>query len=182
MDKILITGTGRSGTTFLIKLFSFLDFDTGYTKENYHKSIFKNCNSGMEKKINASNYILKNPLFLETIENIYNDDKYNIKYVIIPIRDYRKSAMSRVSHKNNKGGLWKAKDLSQQILYYNKIMSNYIYMMAKYEINTILLDFDKMVNDSQYLYDKLKIILDEKDITFDKFLEEYNFASETSKP
>jgi len=39
-----------------------------------------------------------------------------------------------------------------------------------------------MVNDSEYLYDKLKIILDEKDITFDKFLEEYNFASETSKP
>lgn len=182
MDKILITGTGRSGTTFLIKLFSFLDFDTGYTKDNYHISISKNCNSGMEKNINASNYVLKNPLFLESIENICKNDKYNIKYVIIPIRDYKKSALSRVSHKNNNGGLWKATNLDEQILYYNKLMANYMYMMAKYEINTILLDFDKMVGDSEYLYNKLKIVLDEKDITFDKFLEEYNFASEISKP
>lgn len=34
-DKIYITGIGRCGTTFLIKLFSFLNFDTGYNKENY---------------------------------------------------------------------------------------------------------------------------------------------------
>lgn len=35
MEKILITGTGRCGTTFLIKLFTFLEFDTGYSKYNY---------------------------------------------------------------------------------------------------------------------------------------------------
>ena len=29
MEKILITGTGRCGTTFLIKLFSFLGYNTG---------------------------------------------------------------------------------------------------------------------------------------------------------
>ena len=40
MEKILITGTGRCGTTFLIKLFSFLEFDTGFTKNDYNKYIF----------------------------------------------------------------------------------------------------------------------------------------------
>ena len=35
--KILITGTGRSGTTFLIKLFTFLGFDTGFDKKNFSK-------------------------------------------------------------------------------------------------------------------------------------------------
>ena len=51
MEKILITGTGRSGTTFLIKIFSFLDFDTGFNINNYKKYIFSNCNSGMENLI-----------------------------------------------------------------------------------------------------------------------------------
>jgi hypothetical protein len=41
--KILITGTGRSGTTFLIKLFTFLEYDTGYTKDNFHNYIDKGC-------------------------------------------------------------------------------------------------------------------------------------------
>ena len=40
MEKILITGTGRCGTTFLIKLFSFLDFDTGYNRDNYKFKYF----------------------------------------------------------------------------------------------------------------------------------------------
>ena len=32
MGKVLITGTGRSGTSFLIQLMSFLDMETGYDK------------------------------------------------------------------------------------------------------------------------------------------------------
>ena len=47
-NKILISGTGRCGTTFLIKLFTFLEMDTGYSRENYEKHISTNCNSGME--------------------------------------------------------------------------------------------------------------------------------------
>jgi len=60
MEKILITGTRRCGTTFLIKLFSFLDFDTGYDRNNYKESIYYNCNSGMERAHNDKYYILKN--------------------------------------------------------------------------------------------------------------------------
>jgi len=41
MEKYLNSGTGRCGTTFLIKLFSFLDYDTGYNMENYNNHIFK---------------------------------------------------------------------------------------------------------------------------------------------
>jgi hypothetical protein len=45
------TGTGRCGTTFLMKLFTLLNFDTGFSKENYTDSISSSCNSGMEKKL-----------------------------------------------------------------------------------------------------------------------------------
>jgi len=45
MEKIFITGTGRCGTTFLIKLFTFLNFNTGFNKSNYQRFIFSHCNA-----------------------------------------------------------------------------------------------------------------------------------------
>jgi hypothetical protein len=183
MDKILITGTGRSGTTFLIKLFSFLDYDTGYNKDTYMNSISKNCNSGMERKYTEKYYILKNPSFIVNIANIMNDKTVNIKQVIITIRDYNESANSRARIGRGKdGGLWNAKDKETQQTFYAQIISNYVYFMTKYEINTIFIDFDKMVNDKEYLFNKLKIILDEKNINFTYFSDIYDEVSLTSKP
>lgn len=182
MEKILITGTGRCGTTFLIKLFSFLDFDTGYDRNNYEKYIFSNCNSGMERQYNDNYYILKNPTFIANIEQILKDKSISIKNIIIPIRDLKSSAKSRVSHKNIYGGLWNAKDELSQIEFYKNILTNYIYIATKHEINTIFIDFDKMINDKIYLFNKLKNILDEKNIDLETFSHTYDEVSLSSKP
>lgn len=182
MEKILITGTGRCGTTFLIKLFSFLEYNTGFTRETYNKFIFKNCNSGMEKQYTDKFYVIKNPLFLENIDNIIKDKSVNIKCVIIPIRDFGICAKSRAKHENKPGGLVKAKDEYSQIAYFNKTMSKYIFYMTKFEIPTIFLDFDKMVHDKEYLYNKFKNIMDEKNIIFEYFANVYDEVSATSIP
>jgi hypothetical protein len=190
MDRILITGTGRSGTTFLMKLFTFLGFDTGFTRENYTNDIFKNCNSGMEKEFGYSKfYISKSPLFINNMENIIKDTTLNIKYVIIPIRNYKDSAVSRskITRRNSttggtKGGLWNASNEIEQIRYYYKIMAEYIQIMTKYDINTVFLNFERMVKDEQYLFDKLKPILAEKNINFATFSKSYKEAESTSKP
>jgi hypothetical protein len=181
MEKIYITGTGRCGTTFLIKLFSFLNFDTGYNKDNYTNYISENCNSGMERKYNDDYHIIKNPNIIYNISLILQDTSIKIKLIIIPIRNYKLSAISRTNHKNKTGGLWNANDEKTQIQFYNKIISNYIFFMTKYEINTIFLDFDKMVNDKSYLFDKLKFIFHEKNINFDMFSSIYDEVSLTSK-
>jgi hypothetical protein len=182
MEKILITGTGRCGTTFLIKLFSFLDFNTGYDRINYKSSISSNCNSGMERIYNENYNVLKNPLFIENIENIVNDNSITIKHVIIPIRDLTLSAKSRVNHGNQNGGLWNAIDELSQIEFYKNILTNYIIISTKYDINTIFIDFDKMTNDKIYLFNKLKNILDEKNIDIETFSHVYDEVSLTSKP
>jgi GTPase SAR1 family protein len=182
MEKIFITGTGRCGTTFLIKLFTFLEFDTGYTKDNYTKDIASNCNSGMERFYNEKYYILKNPTFIQDIQKIIEDKSIIIKSVIIPIRDFKLSALSRVKYGTGKnGGLWCATDEQSQIQHYEKMMSSYIYYMTKYDINTIFIDFDKMIIDKQYLFDKIKYILDEKNISFDHFSTVYDDVSLTCK-
>lgn len=182
MEKILITGTGRCGTTFLIKLFSFLGFNTGYNRDNYHLSISNNCNSGMERNYTENYYILKNPIFIQNIETIVKDKSITIKKVIIPIRDLNISAKSRVKHGKNNGGLWCADDEFSQINFYKDILTNYLFISTKYDINTIFIDFDKMISDKTYLFNKLKNILEEKNIGFDDFLLVYDEVSLCSKP
>ena len=181
MEKIFITGTGRCGTTFLIKIFSFLEFNTGYNNDNYSKSIHLHCNAGMERYYNEDYYIIKNPCILSDIKTILEDTSIKIKTVIIPIRDFTASAKSRLKYNNLTGGLWNATDELSQIQFYKDIFANYIYYMTKYEIPTIFIDFDKMINDKKYLFDKLKNILDEKNINYDMFCNVYNEVSLTSK-
>jgi hypothetical protein len=182
MEKILISGTGRCGTTFLIKLFSFLEFNTGFNRDNYKQFIFSNCNSGMERDYTDNYYILKSPGFVEHIEKIMKNHSIKIKTMIIPIRDFNEVALSRANNGNNPGGLSGATDKESQKQYYHVVMSNYLYFMTKYEINTIFLDFDKMVTDSKYLFNKLEKILAEKNIDYKKFDSIYNEVSLTSKP
>lgn len=182
MEKILITGTGRCGTTFLIKLFTFLDFDTGYDINNYKLSISSNCNSGMERCYKDNYYIIKNPNFIINIEHIVKDISIKIKTVIIPIRNLKMSAKSRVKHGKNNGGLWYAVNELSQINFYKNILTNYLVISTKYDINTIFIDFDKMISDKTYLFNKLKNILDEKNIDLETFSNVYDEVSSSCKP
>jgi len=176
--KILITGTGRCGTTFLIILMTYLKLDTGFSINNYVNNLFKNCNSGMELDINAAPQYLKNPRFITDMANI--SKRQDIKYIIIPIRNYEQSAKSRVKHGvGQAGGLWQANNYDQQLQMYHKIMAEYLLYMVKYNIPTIFLDFEQMVQDSQYLYDMLKPVL--ADINYEQFNEAYNLATEQQK-
>lgn len=80
------------------------------------------------------------------------------------------------------GGLWNAKDESSQIEFYKKILIDYMFVSIKYDIDTLFLDFDKMINNKIYTFNKLKDILDEKNIDLNTFIQVYDKVSETSKP
>ena len=174
MSKTFITGTGRSGTTFLIILYTHLGLDTGFTEFNYQDSIFTQCNAGMEKHYTEQPQIIKNPEIMSQIPEIINSGT-DIEFVIIPIRDYEKSAHSRVGRGYNAGGLWNANNQEEQVSYYHKIMANYLVPMVDYNIPTIFVSFKQMISSPEYLYSKLKPTL--KDISYDKFLEAYNKAT-----
>jgi len=80
------------------------------------------------------------------------------------------------------GGLLDASDEESQIKYYNKVLANYMHIMTKHDIDTILIDFDRMISDKAYLFNKIKSILDEKNIDFKTFCNVYDEVSLTSKP
>ena len=135
------------------------------------KIINKNCI--FEKKYNDKNYILKNPSFINNIKQIVNDKNIEIEYFILPIRDYEKSADSRVKHGRSSGGLWCAKNKEEQINFYYKIISTYMLYYIQYNIPTIFLDFEKMVSDKDYLFEKLLPILLKKNIKKEHFNMEF---------
>jgi hypothetical protein len=183
MEKIFITGTGRCGTTFLIKLFTFLGFDTGFNEENYKRYVMPNCNAGMERVFTDRFGVLKNPTFLNDMEKIVKDRNIIIKQVIIPIRDYKISAQSRAHHGLNRGGgLWNAATEEEQIVFYHKMMANYVYIMTKYNIPTLFIDFERMVTNKGYLFTILRPLLEEKQIEFEVFSKVYDDVSLSSKP
>ena len=119
---------------------------------------------------------------MEQIEDIAKDPSIKIKNVIIPIRDLNEAAQSRVKYGKQHGGLWGAKDEESQIKFYKNLITNYIIISTKYDINTIFIDFDKMINDKTYLFNKLKNILDEKNIDLELFSRVYDEVSLHSKP
>lgn len=177
MEKILITGTGRSGTTFLMIILTLLKMDTGFDINNYDEYISRNCNSGLEFTIDFPYKIIKNPCFIYEIDKIIFE--YKIKYVIIPIRENDKVSMSRFNNGKYNGGLWNATDLESQINFNNKIIYDYIHLMTKYDIPTIFINFEKMISDSKYLYNKLSPILD--NIMFEEFDNAFILATENQK-
>lgn len=121
------------------------------------------------------------------METLEQDMKYllrrntSIQAVIIPIRDYTESAVSRFRLGNaGKGGLWKATDvLSQEKMYY-QIMAKYLLSMVVYDITTIFIDYKRMLSGPVYLYTKVRQVLPHN-ISVEKFTEAFQEASEVNE-
>jgi len=133
----------------------------------------------MELSINSSHRVLKNPVFINNIKSIVENTNVKLQLIIIPIRDYDEAAKSRERLGATPGGLWHANDFATQKVYYHNIISEYLYYMTKYNINTLFLSFEKMVSDKKYLFEKLENILKEKNINFEKFSIVYDEVSKT---
>jgi hypothetical protein len=185
MEKILISGTGRCGTTFLNLLFTYLDFDTGFNNDP-EEWVHKICKAGLEfdfKNIAYNkSYVIKDPNLLHRIDEFY-EYGFKIKFMIIPIRCFKESAKSREKNGKNAGGLIDyCKNSIEQEIYYNNEIALYIQSMVKYDIPTIFIDFKKMITSPQYLYDKLKIILNEKSVSFENFDRAYKKSEKLTAP
>lgn len=177
MEKTLIVGTGRSGTTFLMIIYTCLGCDTGFTKENFGQYILNNCNSGLEKTITAPHKIIKRPRYFYTIGQLL--EQYKIKFIIVPERPLEECAKSRDKHKNLPGGYFNAHDYQSQLNFFQteipRFKQTLVDMRDRYQ-EVIYLDFYQMISDPEYLYQKLLPTF-EREISLDEFTEAYEYAS-----
>ena len=166
---MLIAGTGRTGTSFLMQLLTNLGLDTGFKKG---VQLEQGCNAGLEShlsNINKWNYIVKNPRFSLVLNKINAD--IDIEHIIIPIRDYRKVAESRERNGKKNGGFWMAEDYDNQILANAYLTQTLIEDIATFNIPHTFIWFDNMITSVDYLYDKISNIFN---IDKSDFVKEYN--------
>jgi|SRR6056300_1135334 hypothetical protein len=182
MGKVLITGTGRSGTSFLIQLMSFLDMETGYNKnvtpEQHPPYNIRNINAGLENQPLTNNKVRihKAPGFALEMDSIIKI--YNIEHVIIPIRDLTDSAMSRVKSNLLWGG---SNDLESQKTFNSELLYNLIHILVRDNIPHTFLPFPEIIYNENIIYDKLYWLFKEYSINKEEYLSAFNQLKDFNK-
>ena len=193
---VVIAGNGRSGTTFLVHLFTALGIDTGFTEESAQSSIDPLSNAGLEFNLFRPDYenlpyIIKSPFFYKVADEILNNPKIEIENILIPMRKLEDAAKSRIriqslaEEKAQKtireglvpGGITGTNDKAEQELVLARQINELIISVAESEVPYTFISFPLLVTNPHYLYKKIGFLIPE--IKFDTFLEVF---TKISKP
>jgi len=185
---VIISGTGRAGTTFLVQLLTELGLDTGFA--NAYEKILADRNAGMEwdltKRLDAP-YIVKSPALCEHLEGILRQRDIKIDHAIVPIRDLFSAAESRRAVARNGShkiltarhflGVkkWRIRRPEEQETVLAQNFYALVHTLARHDIPLTLLHFPKFVSAPEYLFEKIRFLL--KDISFSNFIRAFETIS-----
>jgi hypothetical protein len=162
---LIISGTGRAGTTFLVQLLTELGLDTGFS--HAQADVNPTCNAGMEWNIKQPNapYVVKQPALGKDLEELLAAGAIAVDCAILPIRDLYASAESRrVVQKDAKGrdlpgGLLLTDKPNEQETVLAIQLHRLVHTLAQYDVPMIWLHFPRLVQDAAYLHAKLQSVL-----------------------
>ena len=96
---LIIAGTGRAGTSFLVRYLTELGLDTTLARNGDRSDWNSEANAGLEDLPVFDKdlpYVVKSPWISECIEQIVTDKQFKIDAFIVPVRDLVETATSRV--------------------------------------------------------------------------------------
>lgn len=179
---LLIAGTGRAGTSFLVRFFHALGLDTHIGRKGDKASWFEGASAGFEdvlvEGVNVpAPYVVKSPSITEFIAPLLARDDITIDGVIIPIRNLMDAATSRcvqeISAMHTKspwmarqprtwttwghvpGGVLVSTDPHNQAQILAVGFFNLIEQLVAAEIPMHFLSFPRIIDDANYIVDKL---------------------------
>ena len=167
----IITGTGRSGTTFLVEILTALGVDTGFDSINIQKHI--HARAGLEINLLdavSPPYVVKDPSFMLYLNDVLKRKDLVLDHVFIALRDIHAASESRryveeISHdgKYNKGevpgGLTGTLVAEEQEFILLERMFNLTLQLSETDCDITYLHYPLMIEDGDYLYEKLKPVL-----------------------
>ena len=171
-NHIIITGAGRAGTTFLVRLLNSLGLDTGLDEGKLRFSETTKCGLELDVRRDDAPYVCKSPKFCNYVNEVLSRDDIHIEYILLPFRELFAAAESR-RYVNKEyggdayGGLWGTDEPQLQEDVLLQKMYKLMYEVSASNVPVILMNFPKIVLDGSYLYEKLKPVL--KDISSDIF-------------
>jgi hypothetical protein len=179
---VVITGTGRAGTTFLIQLLTELGLDTGIGDPWSSAGFDDTCKAGWEWNIYSPNapYIIKSPSYCTYLEEMLASGQVRIEHVFVPIRDLFSAAESRrnVQRRSGQaaqaavnGGHFGTAPAEEQEAVLAQIFHHLFETLAAWDVPHTLLSFPRIVNDRQYLFRKLAPLL--RDVDYRDFAQAF---------
>jgi len=181
-ERIAITGVGRSGTTFLVELFTALDFETGYDAETVMRHTDPIANSGLERPLVAANnpYVIKSPWFFRELGGALSAGTISLSHVIVPIRELTEAAESRrrVSEAARQagldpnlqpGGLWLTRNPAAQEAVLGGAFYILMETLVRHRVPLVLLSFPLLITDDEYCYQALRPVLEPHGVDWHEF-------------
>jgi hypothetical protein len=162
--KIIITGTGRAGTTFLVQLLTELGLDTGYTPGSWQRDYDVHCAAGLEQDIlgEDSPRVVKNPALCETLPGLLARGEIVVEHALVPVRALDEAARSRIwigGKGRTPGGLWGTTDPAQQKAVLAENFHRLVHTLVQYDVPHTFLSFPRLVADVNYTRRKLSPVL-----------------------
>jgi hypothetical protein len=182
---MLIAGTGRAGTSFLVKYLHALGLDT-HLAHHGSPQWSALANAGLEDLPIADSsatrpYVLKSPWIGNVLDQILDDKAIAVDVALIPVRDLKAAAASRmVTEIQNifersawmtaAGSIWREWGITEggavfslELLDQERILAvqfaRLVQKVVAADIPFVLLDFPRIVEDGAYLYEKTKAYL-----------------------
>jgi hypothetical protein len=199
---LVIAGTGRSGTSFLVRYLSALGLDTHLSRSEAWN---ENAQAGLEDFVlhgSDQPYVVKSPWLYEHIDQILARDDIKLDGVIIPVRDLVEASVSRVAvEMQNAYGMLPA--LADEVKMWEtfartpggvvfslnpldqaRILAlgfhNLVHALTLAEIPVHLIAFPKMIYDFEYLFRTLRAVIP-TDVSEDRARDVFSRLADRSK-
>jgi hypothetical protein len=183
---LVVAGTGRAGTSFLVRYLTELGLDTHLARHGQRDSWDDDANAGLETVPLSHQswdlpYVVKYPWLYQCIDHILADSAMRLDGVIIPVRDLGEAAISRTLVElqsmyrslpwmaeldqswevwgHTPGGLTYSLNPLDQGRLLAVGFHHLIERLIRADIPVVLLAFPRLVNDPQYLFRKLQPFL-----------------------
>jgi hypothetical protein len=180
--RIIIAGTGRAGTTFLVQLFTALGFNTGFSLQEAIETVDEISHAGLERPLLSDDnpYVIKSPWFADGLSEVLQKQSIKIYMALIPIRGLFEAAESRrrvhfeaavkgIDPAIQPGGLWYTTDPEAQESILATQFYRTIYPLVKFDVEMVFLEFPRLVSDENYLFRKLLPLLEDHGVTYSEF-------------
>lgn len=176
---LLIAGTGRAGTSFLVQYLTACGLETQLTLHPDVK-LDQHANAGLEDlPIRGAHlpYVIKSPWLYEFVEDLVERDDITVDAVIMPMRDLVEASSSRVilemrsrygdDRSNDEVRRWETWGMTPGGMVYSlnpidqaRILAlgfhETIFALVRKQIPIYFVDFSRMIQDGQYLWSALE--------------------------
>nr|WP_294502529.1 hypothetical protein [uncultured Rhodopila sp.] len=205
-NHLLIAGTGRAGTSFLVRYLTELGLDTNLSRAGASAAWDERANAGLEDLPLPGGedlpYVIKSPWTWELVHDLLERAELRFDAVIIPVRDLTEAAASRcilelqAQHErfpwmgelertwehvgHTPGGMVFSTSPVDQARLLAVGFHHLLERLVKADIPLIFLAFPRLIEDPAYLFSKLRPVLPDT-ISVEAGLAAHRATAEPSK-